>query len=397
MKNVFLVARREVQAGVMKRAFLVTTALIVALLVAGVFVLDHFLNDESAQASREPVAFAEETSALISAAEAAASAQGMILEPIMVATAVEGELEVSEGEAAAFVSGRPPQVNITFDSSPDPAIIEVLTQALQSQVMEEQVTALGGNPAQFAQGLSSAVPSVTFLAGDEDEFGPKFFVAIVTSSLLLFGLTMSGSIISMGVVEEKSSRVVEILLATIRPTQLFAGKVLGAGLVGLIQLLVYGGAVFAAAKISGLFDGFDVPLGSSLLGMFGWFILGFAAIGTLWGALSALVSRQEDVGVVTAPMLLLTMVPFYVGMFLAPASPHGTWTTNLSMAPFFAPFVMPMRQAFGDVPFWQLGLAVALNVAIVPIVVWIAGTVYKRSILHSGARMKLSEVFSKKA
>ena len=396
MRNVFLVARRELQAGVTKRSFVVTTAIMVALLMVGIFVLDYFVNDKSAQTNSQQVAFENEASPLMPGAKLVADAHGLILDPLLVTDTQEGELQVSEGDAVAFVSGKPPHVTITFKSAPDPTIIEVFTQTLQDQEIAEQVTALGGDPVEFAQALSATVPSVTVLEGDVDDFGPHFFLAITMSSLLLFGLAMSGSIISMGVIEEKSSRVVEILLATIRPTQLFAGKVLGAGLIGLLQLLIYSGAIFVAAKISGLFDGFEVSWGASLFGMFGWFILGFAAIGTLWGALSALVSRQEDVGPVTAPMLLLTMIPFYVGIYLAPNAPDSSWTTNLSMAPFFAAFVMPIRQVFVDVPFWQLALAVALNVAVIPVIVWIAGTVYKRSVLHSGARMKLREVFSKK-
>lgn len=395
MRNVALVARRELQAGVMKRAFIVVTALMTVLLVVGVFVFDYFLNDQSAQVGHQQVAFAQEAAPLIPVAERVGETHGLVLEPLVVVSAHEGETAVSEGDATAFVSGEPPHVTITFKSSPDPTVLEVLMQATQQQALEQQVVALGGDPVSFEQGLSAAMPSVTSLDGEADDFGPDFFLATVTSSLLLFGLVMSGSIISMGVVEEKSSRVVEILLATIRPTELFAGKVLGAGLIGLLQLTIYGGAVFAAAKIAGLFEGFNVALGASLFGMLGWFILGFAAVGTLWGALSSLVSRQEDVGAVTTPMLFLIMVPFYVGLFLVPNSPEGTWTTNLSMAPFFAPFVMPIRQAFVDVPSWQLALAIALNLAVIPLIVWVAGTVYRRSILHSGARMKLRQVFSK--
>lgn len=396
MRNILLVARRELQAGIMKRSFVVTTAIMVALLMVGIFVLNYFMTRESADSNGEQIVFTSESGPLMDLLERVAAEGGLNLEPVAVESAQKGEAALAQGDATAFISGIPPQMTITFESSPNQTVVAALTKALQDQTMAEQVENLGGDPTEFAQTIAAAVPNVTVLDADGDEFGPEYFLAIVVTALLLFGLMTSGSIISMGVVEEKASRVVEILLATIRPSQLFAGKVLGAGLIGLVQLLIYGGAIFAAVKITGLFEGFDIPVGMPLLAMIGWFIIGFASIGTLWGALSSLVSRQEDVGSITAPMIFMTMIPFYVGIYLVPNAPESSWTTNLSIAPFFAPFVMPVRQAITAVPSWQLVLAVALNIAVVPLIVWIAGTVYQRSILHTGSRMKLGEVFAKK-
>ncbi len=396
MRNVFLVARRELQVGVMKRSFVVTTVIMVALMVTGIFVLNYFATRDGGERT-ESIAFTADSSVLVPAIEAVAGAQGLVLDAVTVSDRGEGEAAVADGDVAALISGVPPAVEVTFKSSPNQTVMQVVSQALQDQTITDQVLALGGDPEVFTQAVASAVPSVTFLDGDIDDFGPSYMVAVVVASLLLFGLMTSGSIISMGVVEEKSSRVVEILLATIRPSQLFAGKVLGAGLIGLVQLAIYGGGVFAAVKITGLLDGFDLSVGPALFGMLGWFILGFASIGTLWGALSSLVSRQEDVGSVTAPMIFAAMIPFYVGIYLVPNAPESAWTVNLSMMPFFAPFVMPIRQVFAEVPGWQLAVSIALNLAVIPLIVWVAGTIYKRSILHIGSRMKLGEVFAKKA
>ena len=96
-------------------------------------------------------------------------------------------------------------------------------------------------------------------------------------------------------------------------------------------------------------------------------------------------------------MIFAAMIPFYVGIYLVPNAPESAWTVNLSMMPFFAPFVMPIRQVFAEVPGWQLAVSIALNLAVIPLIVWVAGTIYKRSILHIGSRMKLGEVFAKKA
>ena len=396
MRNILLVARRELQAGVAKKSFLITTAIMVAVLVAGVFVLDYFVTRDASDDS-EPIVFTSEAESLIATVGATAAAQGLSVAPSTVADAAAGEAAVLDGDAVALVTGTPPEVTVTFRSAPNQTMLQVVTSALQTHTMSAAISDLGGDPAVFTQSLAAAVPQVDVLEGDIEDFGPNYLVSMMVLALLMFGLISSGSIISMGVVEEKASRVVEILLATIRPSELFAGKVLGAALIGLLQLVVYGAGAFAAIQITGILDGFDIPVGPQLISMLGWFLLGFAAIGTLWGALSSLVSRQEDVGAVTGPMMFVVLIPFYVAIYLVPNAPESAWTTNLSMAPILAPFVMPIRQVFTEVPAWQVAMAVTLNLLIVPVIVWAAAKIYHRAILHTGSRMSLREVFAKSA
>lgn len=284
MRNVWLVARRELQVGLTRTSYIVTTAIIAVLLVAGVLVLNHF--------------FGQDTSGL------------------------------SFGEEGT-----------------DP---------------------LGAT-------------------------GARYLIVMVMSAILLFALIFTGSMLSSGVIEEKSSRVVELLLSSMRASDLLAGKVLGIGIIGLIQMLIYTLAVFIPAKAMGLFAGLGFSVGGVALEMLAWFLLGFAALGTLWAALSSLVSRQEDAGGIVAPLVLLAMVPFYLEIYLVPTSPDGGWATALSMAPFTAPFVMPMRQVFVSVPAWQLVTAVALNLAVIPLVIFVAGRIYRRAVLQTGSRMKLRD------
>lgn len=396
MRNVLLVARRELRAGIIKKSFLISTAIMVAILVIAVFVLDYFANRDTSEEATQ-IAISAETEPLVATLTQTAAAQGTAIETTTLGDA-DGEAAVLDGDAAAFVTGTPPAIAVTFKHNPDVDVIQLLTDALQSQALADEVTKLGGDPAEFTQSIAAAAPDVKVLEGEIENWGPNYLVTIVVLGLLLFGLISSGSIISQGVVEEKASRVVEILLATIRPSELFAGKVLGAGLIGLIQLAIYGAAAYGAVRITGVLDGFDIPVGPQMLAMFGWFLLGFATLGTLWGALASLVSRQEDVGAVSTPMVFAVMIPFYVAIYLVPNAPESAWTTNLSIAPVFAPFVMPIRQVFSAaVPGWQLALAIVLNVVIVPLIVWLAGTIYHRAILHTGSRMTLSEVFTKAA
>ena len=126
-----------------------------------------------------------------------------------------------------------------------------------------------------------------------------------------------------------------------------------------------------------------------------WFLLGFTLYAVLWGSLASLVSRQEDIGSITAPVTLLMLVPFYTAMFTVPSDPDGFTVRILSQVPFFAPFVMPFRSAFTEVPLAEMLSAVAFSAVLIPLFVWLAATVYKRGILHTGSRMTLKQALGR--
>ena len=241
--------------------------------------------------------------------------------------------------------------------------------------------------------LAAAVPQVESLAEEEpSDFGPEYLVAILSISLLLFALIGTGSLIAMGVVEEKTSRVVEILLATIRPSELLAGKILGIGIVGLGQVVILGGAAGASFAATGLLEGFQIDLGGTMVLVLLWFLLGFAVFSLLFGGFAALISRQEEIGAVTTPLMFLMFIPFYLAMFMGMSdSADSTVMRVLSQVPFFAPFMMPVRHVYGAVEAWEMALAIGIAVATIPLLVWIAGRVYRRGVLHTGGRMKLSQ------
>lgn len=133
-------------------------------------------------------------------------------------------------------------------------------------------------------------------------------------------------------VEEKTSRIVEILLTTVRPWQLMAGKVLGIGLVGLAQLAV----VLVAGIATGSFTFPPALAGTAAVWAVVWFLLGFAVYALVFAALGALVSRQQEVGGVTAPAMMLIALPYTVGIFILPADPDNEFVALLSLIPLFA-------------------------------------------------------------
>jgi ABC-2 type transport system permease protein len=193
------------------------------------------------------------------------------------------------------------------------------------------------------------------------------------------------------VVEEKSSRVVELLLSTLRPWQLMAGKVLGIGFVGLTQVAATLAAGVATAIATGLVNSTTLDVGSTAAWALVWFIVGFASYALVLAGLGSLVSRQEDVASVIGPVTALMVIPYIIGITIAPWEPHNPLVVWLSFVPFCSPLIMPIRIAVGGVETWAILLSLALTLAVIPVLIWFAGRVYSNAVLRSGSRVSLRE------
>lgn len=393
LANVGMVARREVKARFFTKSNLISLAIMVVVIVVGIFVIDYFANRDDADGAADfTVAVGPDTAILGPTITAAGEALGATVD------VEELDRDLAEPRLAedldAFLGGDPARPEMLVEEEADQQLLAVVTNAVQTHVLASQVTELGGDPQAFNEALLTAGPQVASVETDEqggDDFGPRYLVAMLAISLLLFALIGSGSLIAMGVVEEKTSRVVEILLATIRPSELLAGKIIGIGIVGLIQVVVLSAASAIPAWATGLLDGFEIDLGGTLLLVLLWFFLGFILFSLLFGGFAALVSRQEEIGAVTTPLMFLMFVPFYLAIFMVTNDPDSTVVRILSQIPFFSPFMMPVRNVFGGVETWEMLLSIGIALATIPLLVWIAGRVYRRGVLHTGGRMKLTE------
>ncbi len=391
LANVGMVARREVTARFFTKSNLISLAIMVVVIVAGIFVLDYFANRDDDGAADYTVGVDDAVAELEPQLVAAGAALGTSLDVEQLSRA-EAETRLSE-DLDAFLGGAPGRPEMLVEEQADQQLLALVTSAVQAHVLATQVTELGGDPQAFTEALATAAPQVASVETDEDadQFGPQYLVAMLAISLLLFALIGSGSLIAMGVVEEKTSRVVEILLATIRPSELLAGKILGIGIVGLAQVVILGAAAALPAWATGLLDGFEIDLGGTMLLVLLWFLLGFIVFSLLFGGFAALVSRQEEIGAVTTPLMFLMFVPFYLAIFMVTADPDSTLVRILSQVPFFSPFMMPVRNVFGGVETWEMLLAIGIALVTIPLLVWVAGRVYRRGVLHTGGRMKLTE------
>jgi len=210
-------------------------------------------------------------------------------------------------------------------------------------------------------------------------------VAILGSIAMIVSLSIYGQWVLVGVVEEKSNRVVELVLSTVRPRHLLAGKVIGIGLIGLAQLALVAGLAVALLA-AGVFDA-PAGLGADVLLAVPWFGLGFALYAVGFAAAGALASRQQDAATAGQPVTVTLAAAYLLGYAAVSADASGTLAQLLTVFPPTAPMVLPARSALVGVPLWQHALAIALVLVSIWALVRFAGRVYARGLLHAGPRL----------
>jgi len=378
---VFLVARREVRMRLRSRVFVGGTIVMAVLVVVGIVAASLLAG----KTNPVRVGFSGGSQALERSFTATAAALGANVTVSDVADVDAGNAQITAGTLDVLVTG----------SSTAPTA--VAKDAMPSNV--ESALSLAAEAARLSDaGLSpSAVKSamalvpVQLLAPKTPKDNENLFASLALGIILWIALGQYGNMVAQGVVEEKATRIMEILLATIRPSRLLAGKVTGIGLVGLLQLTIVGAATLVAVHVTNVAA---IPaLGvAAILGDIVWFMLGFLFYATAYAAVASLVSRQEEIQSAVAPISIL-QIAGYLLMYASLPNPNGPLATVCSLVPPFAPILMPVRMAVTDVPIWQVGLAMALIVASIGGLTWLAGRMYTNAAMSIGARVRFMDAF----
>lgn len=381
-----LVAGREVTTKLRSKAFIITTASTVLLLVGFALVMKLISGGES----DATIGVTQQTAALAKPMEAAASAIGEDVDTKTVSEQ-DGRAQVADESLDALLVGDGSQIQVVVKKDLDGNLRDALNVLAGQLALNQEIADLGGDPAQVNAAVAEAAVDVEPLEEPFPYEGQQLLLGAIAGILIYMSLLINGQMVATGVVEEKSSRVVELLLSTIRPSQLMAGKVLGIGLVGLIQMVVIGGIGITAALA---FDVLTIAVSTAVgtvVWLVVWYILGFFVYSLLFAGLAALVSRQEDVGGVISPALMFVIVGYVLGISVLPSDPDNALVGVLSIIPVFSPTLMPMRLAMGGVPAWEAVVSVGLVVALIPVLVWLAGRIYANAVMRSGARVKLRD------
>jgi ABC-2 type transport system permease protein len=317
---------------------------------------------------------------------------------------------VDKGDlSAALVIERNPGPDLSFVVvSKDPAGTrkpELLRQASYSLAVADRLDRLGVAPAD--QAALFAPPDVEVeqpvpVGPGEPTTPAEYAAAAIVGQLLviflLLAIVLYGQWVATSAAEEKSSRVMEIVISAATPFQLLGGKVLGVGGLGLVQLLAAAVPAFIAFALQGVIA--EVVLGAppsalelpqaltpGVLGAFlVFFVLGYLLYSTLYAAAGSMVSRMEDVNNVVAPMSLVGTLAYLVGVYatigLIPAD--AGWVIVLSYIPFTSPYVMLSRVIAGDAGTADVALAAGILVVSIGICLWAAARVYSAGVLMYG-------------
>jgi ABC-2 type transport system permease protein len=376
-RAVELVALREVTTQVRSHSFAVGLAITLALF-AGLGLLGSFM---SSQRSSGTLGLTASSAPLRTGLSATAAAQGVDLRIVELGDDT-GLAQLAAGRLDAVLTGAPGGYRLLGRDAVDPRLRSVVTTVVD----REMLAAAGVNA------VNEPV-AVATLAPPDPARGQRLALALIGTILLFISFSGYGQLVATGVVEEKQSRVVELLLATIKPWQLLAGKVIGLGVVGLLQLLALGVIGMVAAAATGMLTVPDIAVAMFLM-VIVWYLLGFFLFASLYAAIGSTVSRQEELNSVIAPMIIVVIAPFALAVNLLPGDPHNGTAAVLSFVPFFAQTLMPARYALGAASLWEVGASALITIGAIVIVVRVAGRVYRNSILRTGARVRLREALS---
>ncbi|MEJ8283483.1 ABC transporter permease [Curtobacterium citreum] len=349
VQAVRLVSAREIQARIRSKAFVVSALILIGMVVASI-VVGGIVGKATAD-DTTPVAVVDGVS-------------------LPTTTGLDVTDSTSVADAERLVQNG--DVDAAIVPSDDP--------------LGYKVVGLDEAPTDVVSALS-VTPRIELLDPDALPGGLVYLIAIAFGVVYFASAVTFGQSIAQSVVEEKSTRVVEILMSAISARALLAGKVLGNSVMAFAQIVAVAVAAVVTLAVTGQDNMFSM-LGPSILWFVGFFAVGFVLIASLFAAAAVLVSRQEDVGSVTTPVMMLVMIP-YILIIVAYNNP--TVLGIMSYVPFSAPIGMPMRIFLGTAEWWEPILSLLIVVASVVVVVLVGARVYENALLRTGSRVKLTE------
>ncbi|RPI26256.1 MAG: ABC transporter permease [Actinobacteria bacterium] len=382
LRIIRLIAWRDFWERFATRGFQISSAVIM-IIVAALIVVPWYV--EGAAPSWTVGVTGEVNPDLQAAIEAAAPEEDTSVE---VVTVTDGEVEqaVRDGEVDLVVDDG----ELITSPGADPTMLATVAAVVGGFRFAEAAEGAGLDAAATAELLAATAIEVTELEPEEGDDG-NVGAAFIASILLFMAIVFYGQWILTGVVEEKASRVVEVVLGTVRSHHLLAGKIAGIGALGALQLVVIGITAAVAGTIAGTLD---VPsgLGSVAWIVMLWFVLGFAFYATAFAAAGSLVSRIEDAQNAALPLTLLLMIGYFGAAFSIEGD--NPVLQVMSLLPPFAPVTMPVRMAAGTATAWEIVLSIALMVVATWLLVRVAGRVYAGGLLQGGRKTKVREAWT---
>jgi ABC-2 type transport system permease protein len=382
-----LVAMRDFRVRLRDKGFFISTGITLAVLT--VFILLRAFGDEVTPSFDVGITGSDAVTIDRTAAELddVAEREGVELR-------VEFWDDVEEAEGAVR-SGRLDAVLTDDELVGDDEVPATLTQLVRTALIRVRIAAAletgGASPSEIDAVLNRPAIEVRTLEPDDpdrEENAGIAFIAVLLAYGQLFGY---GVWVATGVIEEKASRVVEILLSAIRPRQLLAGKIAGIGLLGIVQLVFIAAYAIGLSVVTGALDIPGTAIGIALVVLV-WFVMGFAFYAGLFAVSGSLVSRMEELQNAMVPINLIIFISFFISIG-ALESPDSPLSVVASILPFSSALAMPVRIALGSATPQQIALSISLLVAGTALFVPLSARLYAGAVLRTGGRVKLRDAW----
>ena len=354
LHSIWLVAEREIGSKLRSKAFVISTAILIVAALASV--LWGGFTASNASASGIPVAVTSQTQSDVSGLD------GL-------------EVTVADSDDAARA--------LVADGTVDAALVSGSSES----AFDFTVVVKDSVPSTLLQMLSDTPPVDRLEPGSNAADVLRYFIALAFGIVFLIAATTFGGTIAQSVVEEKQTRVVEILISAIPVRALLAGKVLGNTILAMAQIVLLAAVAVVGLAVTGQAGVLDA-LGAPIAWFAIFFLFGFVLLAALFAAAAAMVSRQEDIGATTTPITMLIMAPYFLVIFF---NDNPVVLTIMSYVPFSAPVGMPLRMYLGDAQWWEPVLSLLVLLASCVLAIGVAARIYRNSLLRMGARVKLGE------
>jgi ABC-2 type transport system permease protein len=385
--QVLQIARRDFLERAKSKSFLVTMAVIIGAILLAVPLVAFLSSEDEALG----IGIAGEAPAELEAdLEVQAGRLGIEIRTTRFGSVSEGEDALRSDRIDVLVVDGDEIVWREEISNRSAALV---TAGIEEAARADVVAELGLSGEDVSRLLSPSDVSMRVLVEPDPNDTPRQVAAFIGMMLLYMSILIFGQFVAMGTVEEKQNRVVEIVVSRVKPSQLLIGKVLGIGLLGLVQLLVIGVAAVVAITLIDV-DGVSLPaVALPIMGwVLFWYLLGYTFYSFMYAALGATVSRQEDLqGVIILPVVFI-LPGFFIAQ-LAVENPDLPLAKYGSFFPPWTPMVMPIRVAVGGAAPWEVAVGIAGVVAGIVFLVWLGSRVYAGALLNTGGKVKLREAW----
>ena len=398
MHNVWLIAKREYTERIKTKGFLIATILIPLLMGGGLFGVATL-----AAKSKTTSHIAVLTSQLQLADDLKQQLQNGndsqmtvdVLSPKTSHGLLDQEMANKELDGYLVIlpatsPGQRPTFNFTPRSTADIATSSAIEEGLHRVLTKEYLSAKGMSDGETSALMSPVKLNILGKNGVHGNSRTSFLVAYVLFFLMYMVVLLYGMNVARSIIEEKTSRVFEVLLATIKPDELLAGKILGVGAVGLTQVAIWMGAAGLIAARLGATSGIQIST-PQVVFFIVYFALGYALYSAVAAALGAMTNSEQELQQLN---MFLMMPLFFSMLMLMPVvtNPNSLMSRIVSQIPFCAPLLMDLRISISMPQPWEIALSIVLILVTIYAVLWISSRIYRVGILMYGKKPNLPEI-----